>query len=591
MIQVLLLIAAAALAGCGKKSESSKEVAGNYPLAEPPYLTECEPGVRGGRLVLVDFGDPKTFNPITETDASSRQLTDMMFSGLMSKDHVTQEVKPGLAESWSVAEDKKTWTFRLRRNLHWSDGKPITADDVVFTFNDIVYNPDIPNRTSDAVRVDKKNFEVTKVDDLTIKVVTPEIYAPLLEYFGDVKIIPKHILAKAVAEKRFESAYGVNTPPAEHVGSGPYKLKQYTPGQLTLLERNPYFWQVDSKGQRLPYFDQVVMTVVPDQNAMSLRFLRGEADMIEFVRPEEADSFKETGARGQFKFLDLGYAGSLDLITFNQNTNVNSKTGKPYLDPVKQKWFRNTRFRQAMSYAIDRPSIVKSTINGHGQPQYGWTTPSNPKWINTNIAQYPYNPEKARQILAEIGITDRNKDGWLEDADGNVIEFEMNTNAGNSRREKGSILVQEDLKRIGIRVNFRPLDFNTIVHRMDTDFDFECIFLGLVSYSVDPAESLNILRSEGFMCQWFPRQKVPSTKWEARIDELMNAQLKTLDFAERKKYYDEVQAIFAEQQPLMPTVAMKAYSAARNDLANLRPTAQHHNRLIWNLPELYFKKR
>jgi peptide/nickel transport system substrate-binding protein len=172
-----------------------------------------------------------------------------------------------------------------------------------------------------------------------------------------------------------------------------------------------------------------------------------------------------------------------------------------------------------------------------------------------------------------------------------VIEFEMNTNAGNSRREKGSILVQEDLKRIGIRVNFRPLDFNTIVHRMDTDFDFECIFLGLVSYSVDPAESLNILRSEGFMCQWFPRQKVPSTKWEARIDELMNAQLKTLDFAERKKYYDEVQAIFAEQQPLMPTVAMKAYSAARNDLANLRPTAQHHNRLIWNLPELYFKKR
>src|SRR6185503_1753015 len=175
-------------------------------------------------------------------------------------------------------------------------------------------------------------------------------------------------------------------------------------------------------------------------------------------------------------------------------------------------------------------------------------------------------------------------------ADGNVIEFEMNTNAGNSRREKGSILVQEDLKRIGIRVNFRPLDFNTLVHRMDTDYDFECIFLGLVPYSVDPAESLNILLSEGYMHQWFPRQKVPSTAWEARIDELMNAQLKTLDFAERKKYFDEVQAIFAEQQPLTPTVAMKAYSAARNDLANLRPTPYHHNRLIWNLPELYIRK-
>ena len=591
MIRVLLLTAAVVLGGCGKKSESIKEAAGNYPLPEPPGVAECEPGVRGGRLVLVDFGDPKSFNPIMATDASSRQLIDMMFDGLTTKDHVTQEVKPGLAESWTVAEDQKTWTFRLRRNLHWSDGKPITADDVVFTFNDIVYNPAIPNRTSDALRVDGKNFEVTKVDDLTVKVVTPAIYAPFLEYFGDVEIVPKHVLAKAVAEKRFESAYGVNTPAAEFVGSGPYKLKQYTPGQLTLLDRNPYFWQVDTKGQRLPYFDQVVMTVVPDQNAMSLRFLRGEADVIELVRPEEADSFKETASRGQFKFMDLGYAGSLDLITFNQNTNVNPKTGKPYVDPVKSKWFRNTKFRQAISYAIDRPSIVKSTINGHGQPQYGWTTPSNQKWINTNVAQYPYSPEKARQVLAEIGITDRNKDGWLEDADGNAIEFEMNTNAGNSRREKGSIIVQEDLKRIGIRVNYRPLDFNTLVHRMDTDYDFECILLGLVSYSVDPAESLNILRSEGFMCQWFPRQKVPSTPWEARIDELMNAQLKTLNPAERKKYYDEVQAVFAEQQPLTPTVAMKAYSAARNDLANLRPTAQHHNRLIWNLPELYFKKR
>lgn len=593
MIRLLLLAATVAFCGCGKESESSSssdKARGDYPLAEPPYVAQCEPGIRGGRLVLVDFGDPKTFNPITTTDTSSRQLVNMMFGGLTSKDQVTQEVRPGLAESWSVAADQKTWTFRLRRNLHWSDGKPITADDVVFTFNDVVYNPAIPNTTADQVRVDKKNFEVTKVDDLTIKVVTPEIYAPFLEYFGDVDIMPKHVLAKAVAEKRFEAAYGVNTRPEEHVGSGPYKLKQYTPGQFTLLERNPYFWQVDTKGQRLPYFDQVVMTVVPDQNAMALRFMRGEADVIEFVRPEEADSFKQAGARGQFKFLDLGFASQLDLITFNQNTNANPKTGKPYLNPIKLRWFRDTKFRQAISYAIDRPSIVKSTINGHGQPLYGYITPSNQKWINTNIAQYAYNPERARQLLAEIGIMDRNKDGSLEDSEGNVIEFEMNTNAGNSRREKGSILVQEDLKRLGIRVNYRPLEFNTLVHRMDTDFDFECIFLGLASYSVDPAESLNVLRSEGFMHQWFPRQKTPSTDWEARIDELMNAQLKTLDYAERKKYFDEVQAIFGEQQPLMPTVAMKAYSAARNELMNLRPTPYHHSRLIWNLAELYFKR-
>ncbi|HKQ37860.1 MAG TPA: ABC transporter substrate-binding protein [Verrucomicrobiae bacterium] len=566
MRRILFFVAVLAFCSCGKKSAESN------------------------RLVLVNFADPKTFNPITAAETSSRDIIYMLFSGLTTKDQVTQEVKPALAESWSVEGDQKTWTFKLRKNLQWSDGKPLTADDVIFTFNDVVYNPAIPNTTVDTVRVDKKNFEVSKVDDLTIKVVTPDIYAPFLEYFGDVHILPKHILEKTIANKSFESAYGVNTPPAELIGAGPFKLKQYKPGQFTLVERNPYYWQVDAKGKRLPYFDAVVMSIVPDQNAMSLRFMKGEADLIEFVRPEEADAFKQAGDRGQFRFMDLGFASQIDLIIFNQNTNKNPTTGKPYVNPAKVTWFRNTKFRQAISYAIDRPSIVRSTINGHGQPQYGFITPSNQKWINTNVAQYPYNPEKARQLLAEIGIKDRNNDGVLEDAEGNTIEFEMNTNSGNSRREKGSVIVQEDLKRLGIKVNFRPQDFNTIAHRLDTDFDFECIYLGLASESVDPAESLNVLRSEGFLHQWFPRQKSASTEWEARMDAAMNGQLKTLNFAERKKYFDEVQAIFAEQQPMMPTVTMKAYAAARNDLANLRPTAYHHNRLIWNLPELYFKK-
>src|SRR5580765_3355706 len=148
MRRVLLLIVAVALGGCGKKAATSTQPS---------------------RLVLVNFSDPKTFNPITAAETSSRDIVYMLFSGLTTKDQVTQEVKPALAESWSVDADQKTWTFKLRKDLHWSDGKPLTADDVIFTFNDVVYNPDIPNTTSDMVRVDKKNFVVTRVDDLTIK--------------------------------------------------------------------------------------------------------------------------------------------------------------------------------------------------------------------------------------------------------------------------------------------------------------------------------------------------------------------------------------------------------------------------------------
>lgn len=588
---------AAVLAGCGGGSNNSAPTpdakqtgapAAKLPLEEPK-IVDCEPGIRGGRFVIANISDPKTFNPITANETSSNDVVDMLFHGLVWKSQATQELSPGLAAEWSVAEDKKTWTFRLRKGLKWSDGKPITADDVVFTLNDVVYNKEIVNVTSDSLRLDGKDFEVSKVDDATIKVVTPDIYAPFLEFFGDVRILPKHILEDAVKKKSFESAYGVNTPPEQLVCSGPYRLKQYKTGEYTLLERNPYCYLADKKGQQLPYFDMVVHAIVPDQNTVSLRFLKGECDVQELVRPEEAMRFKSESAGGKFKFFELGVASQMDLITFNQNLGSN-KSGKPYLPAHKLKWFRNSKFRQAISHAIDRESIVKSTLNGLGRPNFGFWNESNTKWYNPNIPKHEYNLNKAKELLAEIGIKDRNGDGFLEDEAGNPVEFEMNTNAGNSRREKGSVLVQEDLKRLGIKVNYRPLDFNTLVAKMDSTYDYECIFLGLASTSPEPASSLNVLRSNGFTHQWYPRQEKPSTEWEARIDELMNKQLKTLDFAERKKYVDEVQLIMSEQVPLIYTACMFAYSAIRKDVANLQPTAQHNNRLFWNVAELYFKK-
>jgi peptide/nickel transport system substrate-binding protein len=590
---ILLAIAVCVVAsGCGRKSGGTlTEAEKSAPLPEPPRVASCEPGVRGGRLKVSNFSDPKTFNPITANETSSLDLIYWLFEGLVKKDQITHEIEPGLAERWTVEPDKKTWTFFLRKGLRWSDGQPLTADDVVFTYNDVVYNTNIVNVKVDYIRINGKNFDVTKIDDHTVRVATHDIYAPFLEFFAfDVRVLPKHILSRAVTEKRFEAAYGVNTPPAELVGAGPFRLKQHKSGQFTLVERNPYYWVIDSKGQRLPYFDAAIMMVVPDQNAMSLRFLNGETDLLEFVRPEEYDQFKQASARDRFQLLELGVTTQRDLIIFNQNTGTDSSTGKPHVNPVKLKWFRDTKFRQAVSMAIDRPSIVQSTLGGRGEPNYNFITKSNQRWVNTNIMQYPYNPARAKQLLAEIGIADRNNDGLLEDAEGNAIEFEMNTNAGNSRREKGAVIVQDDLKKLGIRVDFRPLDFNTIVQKMTHSFDFECIFLGLASESVDPAEGLNVLRSSGFSHEWFPRQKTPSTEWEARIDFLMDANLKTFDFAERKKSFDEVQAIMAEQMPMIPTVAMNAYSAVRNNIGNLRPIVHHHNRLIWNSEELYFKK-
>jgi peptide/nickel transport system substrate-binding protein len=437
-----------------------------------------------------------------------------------------------------------------------------------------------------------KGFTVTKIDDLTVQVVTPDVYAPFLAAFGaGVPIMPKHILAKSVADGTFTSTYGVDTDPAKIIGSGPYRLKEFKPAQYTLLERNPYFLEVDKKGQRLPYFDDIVFTVVPDLNAMSLRFLSGESDVDDYVYAYEYDHFKTESAKGKFNLLEPGIGLEMSFFWFNENTNANVKTGQPLVDPKKLKWFRETKFRQAISYAIDRDAIIKSIFSGRAIPAYGFETPGNKKWFNPNIQKYPHDVEKALALLKEIGIEKRNGDDFLTDADGNKIEFVLNTNTGNGAREKAAILIQKDLKDLGINVIFQPVEFNKLISKINDTYDYDCILLGLAPGTVaDPSDGMNTIKSSGFTHQWFPRETSPSTDWEARLDYLLDAQMKTLDYNERKKDYDEVQAILAEQQPMIFTVTPMYYAAIRADIGNVRPTPLNGYRATWNAEELYFKK-
>jgi peptide/nickel transport system substrate-binding protein len=588
-----ILAAAIALSGCGKNSANSPEKsAASYPLPEPPVIVDCQPGIRGGRLVICELGEPKTFNYITANEESSIDICRFMFWGLLNLDEPTQTVKPGLAESWTNSADGKTWTFKLRKNLRWSDGAPLTADDVVFTWNDVIYNPKIDNVTRDPFIINGKKFTIAKLDDLTIQVVAPEIYAPFLAAFGSgVPIIPKHILEKSVNDGTFTSAYSINSKPEEIVGSGPFRLKEYKAAQYTILERNPYFLEVDKNNTRLPYFDNVIFTVVPSFDAMALRFLSGESDVDDLVRPAEYDTFKAAADKGKITLLDPGVGLEMEFMCFNENTNLNAKTGQPLVAPQKLKWFRNTKFRQAVSYAINRDAIIKAAFSGRGVPTYGFDTPGDKKWYNPNIKNYPHDPAKALELLREIGIEKRNADDFLTDSNGNKIEFVLNTNTGSSAAEKAAVLIADDLKKLGMNVIYQPIEFNTLMTRLyDTD-DYDCALTALGSGSVvDPSGSMNVLKSTGYTHDWFPRQKTPSTPWEARIDYLMDAQVKTLDESERKKDYDEVQEIMAEQQPLVFTATPILYAAVRPDIGNVRPTALGGYRATWNAEELYFKK-
>jgi peptide/nickel transport system substrate-binding protein len=586
--RIALLAGVLGLAGCSKPADSKSSAP--HPLPPSPLIAKGDPGQPGGRFVIGASASPKTFNPLFAIDTASDSVVHLLFAPLVVLDCATQQPGPGLAESWSVAPDQKTWTFKLRQGVRWSDGEPFTADDVVFTWNDIMYNRDLNQVTYDLFRIGGQNFAVTKVNDFTVRVVTPEAFAPFLEFFGSVPILPKHTLQTAVTAKVFPAAYGVGSKPNRIVGCGPYRLKEFRLGKFTLLERNPEYWVADRQGRRLPWFDEVMFTVGGSPGSEAALFLSGKSDVCDTVRPQEFAQFKQASAGGRIQLAELGVGAERDFLWFNQNTDTNA-AGKPIVNPARLKWFRNQKFRQAVSCAIDRDRLAREVYGGRAQPTCGFISTENQKWSNPGIPRYSLDLARARTLLTEIGMRDRNGDGMLEDTDGTPVEVLFYSNTGNSLRAKAAALIAEDMKKLGLKFIYLPMDYRALVERVNVTFDYECALMGLGGGGSDPASQINVLRSSEELHQWFPLQKTPSTDWEARIDTLMDAQMRTLDFAQRKKCFDEVQVILAEELPMIYTVAPLACGAIRPDVGNLRTAVLSPYHLTWNLEELYFKKK
>jgi len=317
----------------------------------------------------------------------------------------------------------------------------------------------------------------------------------------------------------------------------------------------------------------------------------GMAEACDDVRPEFVEPLQNLppATNGALQVLDLGSSNNREFLWFNQNTGSNI-LGKPLVAPAKLKWFRNKKFHQAVSCAIDRDRIAREAYQGRAKPIYAFAAQDNSKWNNPNVPRYAGDLEKARALLTEIGIQDRNNDGVAEDGEGNVLEITFNSNTGNPAREKAAQIICENLKQIGIKFQNVPVDFPSLTKLVGETFEYEAAMMGLGGGAIDPASEANVLSSSEDLHQWFPMQKKPSTEWEARIDALMDAQMHTLDFAERKKAFDEVQAIMAEELPMIYTVSPSCYAAIRGKIGNLRPSSRTPFRVTWNIEELFFQK-
>jgi peptide/nickel transport system substrate-binding protein len=400
-------------------------------------------------------------------------------------------------------------------------------------------------------------------------------------------ILPKHCLIQAVKEKKFSFTWGIDTPPAQIIGTGPFMLSEYHPGERLVFKRNPHYWKKSSQGEALPYLDKIIYLIIPDNQAQLLKFIDGELDSTG-VSGSDYPLLKPLEAQKNFKIYEAGANYDSSFVTLNQNPGINPNTHKPFIDPVKLSWFTNLDFRRAIAHVIDKKKIIEILNNGFGLPQNGPMSPSSGFFYNPDVTVYDYNLDKARAILKQAGFKYRNSDQMLEDPQGHAVEFNLYTaDAGIAGRVQMAAIIRSDLEKIGMKVNLVPVEFNTLVNKLMASFDWDMVMIGLTG-GVEPHFGQNVWHSSGGLHLWNPHQAVPATDWEKRIDEIYDQGSQELDENKRKVLYDEFQRIVADQLPVIYTVLNMDMYAVRNKFGNLKPTV--NGGAFHNIEEIYIKK-
>ncbi len=577
-------------AGCGKKGKGGGGTAArvdSLPMPEDPWVSTLPSGTPGGRIVVTEIAMPKTFNYIVANEQSSSDVDGQLFDGLVTYDAITQQTVPALAKSWELSPDSLSWIFHLRRGIKFSDGHPITSADFAFMYR-VVMDTTIATPTHDALFIGGQPVLCETPDDSTVIFRCPVKYGQFADLIaGNIYCMPKHVLEPVLAKggAAFMAAYGVDTPPAQIVTSGAFRVKEVVSGEKVVFERNPYYYAVDKDGTRLPYLDEVVYTIVPDQDAELLRFQGGESDVLETPRAVDYATLQKA-AKG-YTVTDVGVSFSTNFIWWNLNFKKDGKT--PVVPAYKYAWFNNQQFRKAISYALDRDAMIKNAFYGLGVLNWGPTTAGNKRWHNPNLPAYNYDLEKAKSILAGLGFKDRNGDGILEDAQGHALEFNMQTNAENTMRKQMLTDVQADLAKVGIKVNPQPIAFNELVTHAQSDFQYDSMLLGLTGgIPPDPSLGVNVWKSSGMTHFWHVGQSKPATAWEAQIDQMVDELTVSFDQTRRKQLWDEIQRMINDQAVFVYLPSQKAFVAVRDGFGNVRP-APTPPRVTWDLRSIYRK--
>ena len=592
------LMAGWLLWGCGGGGGGGTAFVDRIPLPPDTMTTPmAELGRYGGRFVVGATAGPKTLNPIMENETNSNDVISQMFVSLTDIDYLTQADIPMLAKSWEFSNGGRTVTYHLRRGARFSDGHPLTSEDVKFSF-DVVMDPDLHPSMQDALTMDVGGkvmpFTYSAPDSYTFVVTSPATDALILAHAANVRIIPRHVLEPAWKAGHFASSYTTATPPESLVTCGPWRLKEQLENQQTVLTRNPYWFGVDAKGRRLPYLDEIVFRIAKDQDVAAQMFHAGELDGLDNVKSEDYKKYSAEQREKGFVLYDIGPHFNTNFVWFNLNRvrkpEKGKKVGDPKVDAYKFAWFSNRDFRRAISMAVDRDAIIRGPYYGYGVKAWALFPPGNPRWYDSTLTAPDLDPEGAKRLLDGLGLKDRNGDGVREDAAGHPVAFTIVYNADSKLRQAVSTLLQDDLAKVGIKLTPTGLDFNTMITKTRHEFDYETCLGGLGSaVPSDPGMGPNFWRSSGLTHYWDIGQPKPDTPAEARIDSLFQACVGTTDLAARKAAYHQMAQILNDECFViwLPTLELKI--PIRNRFGNVHASQMPH-RILWNSAVLFDKR-
>ena len=561
-------------------------------------LSACTPARSqlANRLIVPTPSGPATFNyPLNQ---SAYSVFGYLNEGLINENGLTSELEPGLAESWKVSKDGKKIVFTLREGLKWSDGEPMTTDDIIFSYEKIYFNDKIPSGLKDTLRVGmSRQFpKLKKIDSRRVEFSVAEPFAPFIRYAGGIPILPAHILQESVdntdseGKPKFLTTWGTDTDPQKIVGNGQYRMLSYTPNQRVVLERNPYFWRKDTQGKAQPYIQKIVWQIIENSDTQLLNFRSGDLDSLD-VQPEVFPLLKREEKRGKYTVFNGGPDTGSIFMCFNLNQGRNAQN-QPFVDPIKSRWFATKEFRQAIAYGINRDAMTNNIYRGLGAPLHSPIPAQSPFYLSpkAGLKTYNYDQQKAKHLLLSAGFK-YNAEGELLDKDGNKVRFTLLMAAGKKVREQMGTQIKQDLGKLGMQIDTQFLSFNTYVEKLRLTKNWDT-YLGGFTGGLEPHSGYNIWSVNGTLHSFNqgPQAGEPPIKgwkvadWEQKIDDLYVKASQELNEAKRKELYAETQRIIAEQVPFIYMVNPLTFEAVRDRISGIKFSAL--GGAFWNLYEL-----